>query len=36
MIKKLKEIFTKENIKEFFENAWIVIEELLEAIALYS
>lgn len=36
MIKKLKEIFTKEKIKEFFEYAWIAIEELLESIALYT
>ena len=36
MIKKLKMFFTKEKIKDFFENAKIMIEELLESIALYT
>lgn len=36
MIKKLKEIFTKEKIKIFLEDAKIVIEEIIDAIALYT
>ena len=36
MIKKLKRIFTKENIKKFLENAKIVISEIIDAIALYT